>query len=203
MLVKICGMINQKTLNLAEELGFNLCGFIFYPPSPRNLTPEQAAGLKTSSMLRTGVFVDQDAERILHIAQIASLDLFQLHGSQSAEEAAKLPRDKVIRVLWPGKHTSAAALQRTIDSFADTCGFYLLDAGMGSGKILDWKGLSSLHFPHPWFLSGGIGPENAAEALSILHPDGLDLNSRLESSPGKKDPHKMRQALSSIRSLQS
>ena len=69
----------------------------------------------------------------------------------------------------------------------DLCGILLLDAGMGSGMTLDWAALAELRFPKPWFLSGGLGPENIGRALSLLSPDGLDLNSKLESAPGRKD----------------
>ena len=85
-------------------------------------------------MKRVGVFVRQSAEETERIASEAGLDFVQLHGGQSAAFAGRFPAERVIRVLWPGKYSSVQALQQDIDAFADTCGMYLLDAGMGSGR---------------------------------------------------------------------
>lgn len=188
LLVKICGMSEQKLIDQAAELGTDMCGFIFHPASPRNVSPAQAASLDTHGMKRVGVFVHQGVEEIEAIVREAKLDLIQLHGGQSSEFAAHLPAEKVIRVLWPNRYGSQEELQKDIDTFAPTCGMYLLDAGMGSGMTLDWTALSGLHFPHPWMLSGGLGPDNVLEAVAACKPDGLDMNSRLESAPGRKSP---------------
>ena len=184
-------MSEQKLIDHAAALGADMCGFIFYPPSPRNVSPEQAAGLETHGMKRVGVFVGQSVEEIRAIVREARLDFIQLHGGQSAEFASEFPAEKVIRVLWPKKYGTLAALQADIDAFAPTCGMYLLDAGMGSGMTLDWPSLGALRFPHPWMLSGGLGPDNIAEALDACTPDAIDVNSRLESEPGRKSPELM------------
>ena len=76
---------------------------------------------------------------------------------------------------------------------------YLLDAGMGSGMTLDWPSLAGLRFPHPWMLSGGLGPDNADAALAACSPNGLDMNSRLESSPGIKSPELLEKVFSRLR----
>jgi phosphoribosylanthranilate isomerase len=101
-------------------------------------------------------------------------------------------------VLWPKKYGTLEALQADIDAFAPTCGMYLLDAGMGSGMTLDWPSLAGLRFPHPWMLSGGLGPDNVEEALAACRPDGLDMNSRLESSPGIKSPELLEKVFSRL-----
>ena len=199
LLVKICGMSEQKLIDRAAALEADMCGFIFYPPSPRNISPEQAAGLETHGMKRVGVFVGQSVEEIHAIVREARLDFIQLHGGQSAEFASGLPAEKVIRVLWPKKYGTLAALQADIDAFAPTCGMYLLDAGMGSGMTLDWPSLAGLRFPHPWMLSGGLGPDNVEEAIAACSPDGLDMNSRLESSPGIKCPELLEKVFSRLR----
>lgn len=199
LLVKICGMSEQKLIDQTAALGADMCGFIFYPPSPRNISPEQAADLDTHGMKRVGVFVGQGAEEIRDIVREARLDFIQLHGGQSAEFAAQFPAEKVIRVLWPKKYGTLEALQADIDAFAPTCGMYLLDAGMGSGMTLDWPSLAGLRFPHPWMLSGGLGPDNVEEALASCRPGGLDMNSRLESSPGIKCPELLEKVFSRLR----
>lgn len=197
--VKICGMREQKLIDRIAELGADMCGFIFYPPSPRNVSPEEAARLETHGMKRVGVFVEQSVEEIAAIAHEARLDFIQLHGGQSAEFASNFPAEKVIRVLWPKKCGTLEALQADIDAFAPTCGMYLLDAGMGSGMTLDWPSLAGLRFPHPWMLSGGLGPDNADAALAACSPNGLDMNSRLESSPGIKSPELLEKVFSRLR----
>lgn len=199
LLVKICGMREQKLIDQTAALGADMCGFIFYPPSPRNISPEQAASLETHGMKRVGVFVGQSVEEIRAIVREARLDFIQLHGGQSAEFAAQFPAEKVIRVLWPKKYGTLEALQADIDASALTCGMYLLDAGMGSGMTLDWPSLAGLRFPHPWMLSGGLGPDNVEAALAACSPDGLDMNSRLESSPGIKSPELLEKVFSRLR----
>ncbi|WP_295639037.1 phosphoribosylanthranilate isomerase [uncultured Mailhella sp.] len=199
MRIKICGMSEQTLIDEAAALGVEMCGFVFHAPSPRNVTAHEVAALDTHGMKRTGVFVRQSAEEIRNIVREAGLDLIQLHGGQSAEFAARFPAEKVIRVLWPGQLASTAELQRAIDAFAGTCGLYLLDAGMGSGRQLDWPSLRALRFPHPWFLSGGLGPDDVERALSACSPDGLDFNSRLETSPGKKNGELMERAVAAVR----
>ena len=199
LLVKICGMCEQKLIDHAAALGAEMCGFIFYPPSPRNVSPEQAAALETHGMKRVGVFVGQSVEEIRAIVREARLDFIQLHGGQSAEFASGFPAEKVIRVLWPKKYGTLEALQADIDAFAPSCGMYLLDAGMGSGMTLDWPSLAGLRFPHPWMLSGGLGPDNVEKALAACSPDGLDMNSRLESSPGVKSPELLEKVFSRLR----
>ena len=203
MRIKICGMSEQSLIDEAAALGVEFCGFVFYEPSPRNVSPRLVSSLDTHGMKRVGVFVRQSAEETERIASEAGLDFVQLHGGQSAAFAARFPAERVIRVLWPGKYSSVQALQQDIDAFADTCGMYLLDAGMGSGRELDWQSLADLSFPHPWFLSGGLGPDNVARALSACSPDGLDFNSKLESSPGRKSGELMEKAVAAVRECAS
>lgn len=199
MLIKICGMTEQPLIDRAASLGAGMCGFIFHAPSPRDIAPAQAAGLETHGMARVGVFVRQSVEEVWSAVREARLDFIQLHGGQTASFAAQFPPEKVIRVLWPPKYLSLDALQADIDAFADTCGMYLLDAGMGSGMTLDWPSLEGLRFPRPWLLSGGLGPDNVAEALAACKPYGIDVNSRLESEPGRKDAALLQKLMDTLR----
>lgn len=197
--VKICGMSEQTLIDHAAALGTDMCGFIFHPQSPRNVSPGQAASLQTHGMKRVGVFVGQSVDEVEAIMREARLDLIQLHGGQSAGFAAHFRPESVIRVLWPKSYACLEDLQSDIDAFAPTCGMYLLDAGMGSGMTLDWASLRGLRFPHPWMLSGGLGPDNVQEALSSCSPDGVDLNSRLESAPGRKSPERIEKVMALLR----
>ena len=199
--VKICGMKEQGLIDRAAELGADMCGFIFHPQSPRNVSPAHAASLETHGMKRVGVFVGQSAEEVAAIVREARLDLIQLHGGQSAGFVAHFPAEKVIRVLWPNQYATTEDLQADIDAFAPTCGLYLLDAGMGSGMTLDWPSLAALRFPHPWMLSGGLGPDNVREALAACSPDAVDMNSRLEEVRGCKSPELLEKAFAALRKM--
>ena len=199
MLIKVCGMTEQSVIDRAAALGVDLCGFIFYPPSPRNITPERAAALDTHAMLRVGVFVGQGMKETLDIARRARLDFIQLHGGQQEDFPSFFPREKLIRTLFPKNYADAEALQKDAVRLAEGCGMFLVDAGLGSGMTLDWKALAGICFPRPWLLAGGIGPDNAARAAGICRPDGVDLNSRLETSPGRKDPGLLEKTILALR----
>ena len=199
--VKICGMSEQSVIDRAAALGADMCGFIFHPASPRSVSPAQAAGLDTHGMARVGVFVEQSPEEIATVMRGARLDFIQLHGGQSAEFASVFPAHKVIRVLFPAEYASQEALQADIDAFAPTCGMYLLDAGMGGGKTLDWASLADLRFPHPWMLAGGLGGDNVVEAVAACLPDAVDMNSRLEKVRGRKSPELLEEAFAVLRKV--
>ncbi len=202
MWIKICGMSEQRRIDEAASLGVDFCGFVFHEKSPRNVTPSQVSLLDTHGMKRVGVFVNQRADEMREIIRIARLDYVQLHGERSAAAAGNFPAERVIRVLWPAQYATRDALEKDIARFAGTCGMYLLDAGMGSGRELDWPSLRGLSFPHPWFLSGGLSPQNVARALAFCSPDGLDFNSKLEISPGVKSGEKMAEAVAAVWALE-
>ncbi len=199
MLIKICGMTEQPIIDLAAALGVDMCGFVFYPRSPRYISPPRAAELDTRGMKRVGVFVDQSPRETLAIARMARLDYVQLHGRQGAEFLKAFPPEQIIRVLFPRAYAGAAEMQEDVDRLFKGCGMFLLDAGMGSGRTLDWSALSSVRFPRPWLLSGGLGHENIAEALSMCRPHGIDMNSRLEDKPGHKSAVLLGKAVAAVR----
>ncbi|CAK7053593.1 MAG: N-(5'-phosphoribosyl)anthranilate isomerase [Desulfovibrio sp.] len=198
MLIKVCGLTRQADVDLVASFGAGMCGFIFHPASPRCISPAQAAGLESGSMLRVGVFVDQDAEEICRIMAEARLDMAQLHGQQDADCARAVGAQRVIRVIWPARYCHRALLYNALQSHADACACYLLDAGMaggGSGARLDWEDLDHLPSPRPWLLAGGLSAENVVQALSRCSPDGLDFNSGVEDAPGQKNAQKLAAAL--------
>ncbi len=188
-LIKICGQTHITATTNAIACGAQFVGFIFHPDSPRSITAERAKKISTGLTQRVGVFVMQEGEEICHIMQEARLHFAQLHGKQSTRDAQIIGKERVIRVLWPEKHESVESLQAEIDAWAPYCSYYLLDAGKGGGghgRTLEVEQLNKLHFNHPWFLAGGLSPENLASLLSKCKPDGIDLNSGLEIAPGLK-----------------
>ena len=208
MFIKFCGMTRQTDLDAALHLGADWCGFLFHPESPRFLAPEAAARLDSGRLKRVGVFVRQKVPEILATVQTARLDLVQLHGGHSLEEAAALAQslgpERILRVLWPGRLHSLAELQAEMQRHAGQCGYFLLDAGSsggGSGQTLDWQALAGLQAPRPWLLAGGLDADKLATALALCQPDGLDLNSGVEDAPGQKNHEKMAAAVTVLRRL--
>lgn len=192
---KICGMTRQDNLDYAAALGFDFCGFIFHPRSPRYIDAQRVRFLQSWHMRRVGVFCDANARQIAEVMERGRLDFAQLHGAQTREEAMELGAERVIRVIWPMRYTRPEHMQEALDYHAKACAFFLVDAGKeggGSGRTLDWQKLAGLRWPRPWFLAGGIDPQCIGKALGECVPDGIDINSGVEKAPGEKDPEKMR-----------
>ena len=193
MMLKFCGMMRQSDLDMAASLKSDFCGFIFHKKSPRYIDPEQAAGLESHDMKRVGVFVNQDATSITEIARIAKLDLVQLHGDYAIEDARKIGKERVIKALWPQRHPWKVFLKYALE-WAKYSAYLLLDSGAqggGSGKTLPWVQLENLDLPVPWFLAGGLAPENLRNALRACNPSGVDINSGVEKAPGQKNHLRM------------
>ncbi|MCR5813734.1 MAG: phosphoribosylanthranilate isomerase [Desulfovibrio sp.] len=202
MLIKICGITRNEDVQKAIALGADFCGFIFHAKSPRAVDPAWVASVDSGPLRRVGVFVEQDAKAIKAIMQEARLDYAQLHGAQSEACAREIGPERVIRVLWPGRYHHKAQLYAAMQSYATSCAYYLFDAGLtggGHGQCLEWSDFSGLEGPHPWFLAGGLHPGNVLHAALESGAFGLDINSGIESEPGRKDEKKMRAAISVVR----
>jgi len=187
MMIKICGITNQQDATAAIEGGATAIGFNFYSRSPRYIAPERAAEIASlAGVRRVGVFVDEAPARIEQIAQMASLDVAQLHGAETAHGyPATLPVWKAVRV---GPDFDFARLH---DCPAEAL---LLDGPAGelfggAGESFDWKLAAGA--PKPIIVAGGLDASNVALAVALAHPWGVDACSRLESAPGKKDNRKM------------
>ncbi len=203
-LVKVCGLTRQEDAHLCAQLRVNLAGFIFHPDSPRNIAPEAAAAIDTGAMMRVGVFVRQSVEEVREIMSRARLHLAQLHGDQVEAFCEALGRNRVMRVFWPERHASREDLEREMARFVPLARYFLLDAGSGGGghgRATDFTLLAGLRVDKSWFLAGGLGPDNLAEALLRTCPCGVDLNSGVEASPGIKDHDKVRTAMSILGSI--
>ena len=205
-LLKVCGMTLPEQVAALDALGVDLLGFIFAAKSPRRVTPEQVAAIPRGHAKRVGVFVEQDADEVRRIMDVAGLDYAQLHAGQDEDFCRAVGTERVIKVFWPQRYladgtanpdAALQALQQDMARFTDCCALMLLDSGTsggGHGKSLDFSALAELSAPKPWLLAGGLSPENAAQALSQAHPSGLDLNSGVEISPGLKNISRVEQA---------
>jgi phosphoribosylanthranilate isomerase len=199
--VKVCGMTRTQDIRTCIDLDVDLLGFIFHPKSPRNISPQDVPDLSAFFVRTVGVFVNQGPDEIEQIMETAGLDLAQLHGDQSTETCRIIGPSRVIKVFWPMRYEGMDDLRRDMDRFAPVCAAFLLDAGTksgGHGTCLDFTDLMHLDPPRPWLLAGGLGPANIAAALAC-NPDGVDLNSGVESAPGIKDAEKIKQVMRIIR----
>ncbi|WP_028575734.1 phosphoribosylanthranilate isomerase [Desulfonatronovibrio hydrogenovorans] len=201
LLIKVCGLTRADDLEFCQNTGVDLTGFIFHGPSPRFMEPEQVGLMEKKNELRVGVFVDQGVDEILKTIDLARLDLVQLHGNQDINFCRAIGPDRVIRTFWPEGFTDLQDFQEELEGFSQACRYFLFDAGRslgGHGRSISCPWLERVTSPRLYFLAGGLGPDNVGNVLE-LGLTGLDLNSGVESSPGIKDPEKIRQVLKLVR----
>ncbi|GAA0604165.1 phosphoribosylanthranilate isomerase [Virgibacillus siamensis] len=191
MLVKICGIQTKEAAHSAADAGADFIGFVF-APSKRQVTPEQAAeiGISLSSSVRkVGVFVNETKEAIERTAEIADLDLIQLHGDETPEFAGSLSYPVIKANPMTNEFASAAAA-----SFPSE--FLLIDSPRGpnrggNGTTFDWNLLSGGGVDlNKIILAGGLNPDNVQEAIAAVHPAGVDVSSGVETD-GQKDADKI------------
>ncbi len=202
ILVKICGITNLEDALLAAELGADALGFIF-AESPRRISPQdvQAIIYKLPPLIKTvGVFVNEDPARIKRIQSFCGLDLIQLHGEESPEQCQDLRPHaiKAFRIQNGGDIENIRRYRGVVRAILlDT--FQKGKAG-GTGMTFDWSlAVKAKETGIPLILAGGLGPENIQEAMTIVKPYAVDINSGIEERPGKKDPVLMKQLMEKIK----
>lgn len=174
MMVKICGITRREDAEAAVEAGASAIGFIFYPKSPRYVTPSAAAALGEGlDTLKVGVFVDESTAAIAFAMRSAKLDVAQVY-------AKKIPKN--IRRVWQAFRPS--------DGVTDDGAEAILLDGPANGISFDWS--SAIDPDHKVIIAGGLDASNVAEAIRIAKPWGVDASSKLESAPGIKDHEKVR-----------
>lgn len=207
--VKICGINDEDAMEAAVEAGADYVGLVFFPPSPRFLSFEEAAEL--SHMLPedvgvVGLFVDPDdalIERALHHVR---LDVVQLHGAESAARVEAIRLEFGHPVMKSIAVASAADLDAAQD-MAEVADRLLFDARPPAGAVLpggnarafDWSLLAGRRWPCPWMLAGGLTPDNVAEAIRASGAGAVDVSSGVESAPGVKDVGKIRRFIAAAR----
>jgi len=199
--VKFCGLRHKDDIADAVALGVDALGFVFYEPSSRYVAPKDAATLTRAVpafLTRVGLFVNENAETIKRISEIARLNLIQYHGEESPEfcDSDGLPYIKAFRVQQD------MDIRGAIDRYPNASGF-LLDAYVkgqrgGTGERFDW-GLIPRSYA-PIILAGGLTPDNAKDAIEQVAPWALDVSGGIESKPGRKDPDKMARFMDACRS---
>jgi len=186
--IKICGMREKDNILQADTLNPDYLGFIFYPPSPRFFGTLTIPEIRAK---KVGVFVNEPVNSLLRIANKHTLDVIQLHGNESPDVCRTL-RSSGYEV-WKAFNVNEFTKKDELIPFAGLCDYFLFDAKTlqpgGSGKKFNWELLLELSSVNQFFLSGGIGPEDAdrIKELNIQNLAGVDLNSRFEIAPALKD----------------
>ncbi len=215
--IKMCGLRKPEDMEAVNEWKPDYVGFVFAPRSKRYVTAEQAAKLKDylkPQIQAVGVFVDEAPERVAALLNEGVLDLAQLHGNEDEAYIASLRRLTQKPILQAFRIRTKEDVERAMQSSADEI---LLDSGAGTGSTFNWEILrtnragdqamdgeqkreKSLHIEkiRPYFLAGGLNPQNVAEAIQRLHPYAVDVSSGIETD-GSKDREKIAAFVTAVR----
>ena len=192
--VKICGITSVSDAKAAVDFGADALGLIF-ANSPRQVSVREAVKICRSLSPWTsvvGVFVNEKPQRMLSIARECGFSTLQLHGQEEPAILSGLKPLKVVKVLHVDQDFKAQKIKRYSSADAILLDTRIADQLGGTGKVFDWKALKKIDFIKPLIVSGGLNPENVAEAIRCFRPYGVDVSSGVEKSPGKKDLIKMK-----------
>lgn len=209
---KICGLSTAEATAAAVAGGAAYLGFVFYPPSPRAVTPHHAARLCASvpaGIARVGLFVDADDRLIEAVLAQAPLDILQFHGRESPRRVAEA-RQRFGRPVM--KAAAIAGLKDVLGAacYEDDADLLLFDAKPprrqdalpgGNGLAFDWRLIAERSWRRPWMLSGGLSAEVLPEAVRVSGAAAVDVSSGVERGPGLKDPAKIAAFLAVARTL--
>ena len=211
--VKICGLSTPESLRAAVGGGAAYVGFNFFAPSPRAVTPAEAAALTPlvpDGVIKTGLFVDPEDDDIAAVLAVAKLDLLQLHGTETPDRLAALrqrfgiPIMKVVKLRHPDDLTTVADYFEVADRllFDAKAPEDMIGALPGGNAVsFDWGMLAGRQWPLPWMLAGGLTTENLGEAVKVTAAATVDVSSGVETAPGVKDPVKIAAFLAAAKAL--
>ncbi|MGH1489300.1 MAG: phosphoribosylanthranilate isomerase [Acidimicrobiales bacterium] len=198
MFVKICGVTTAEDALLAAGLGADAVGLNFVDSSPRRISATRASSIVEqlpSEVLTVGIFRNELKERVVEISNAVGLRAVQLHGHETPEDSR-----------WIGERVPALIKVFAVkDPALQAGGDYgphrlLIDSPLpGSGEVFDWTLLEQALKGRSYILAGGLNPTNVAQAIEMLAPWGVDVASGVESSPGRKDPAKVRRFIAAAR----
>ncbi len=204
--IKICGITNLQDALWSVNLGTDYIGLNFYPPSPRKVSPKGAkeiVGKLPPFVIPVGIFVDESVSVISKLIKSVPLKAVQLHGTETPEMCAQLKAlgvqvIKAIRLSAPLVAAEWTAYRNHVD-------YFLIDNGAGkepggNGETFDWSWLEAAsELRKPWFLAGGLNPQNIADALKKAHPPLVDVCSGVERLPTRKDFDAMKAFVQTVR----
>jgi phosphoribosylanthranilate isomerase len=200
--IKVCGMKNTANREAVEKLPVDFLGFIFYPKSQRFVGENTSPGLFESTKTKVAVFVNENAFEILGLAKNFGFDYIQLHGKENPKTCQLLKNQglTVIKAFNLNEEFDFSVLK----AFEKSVDYFLFDTKTevpgGSGKKYNWEILEKYRGKVSFFLSGGIGPDDAEDIKQLEHPQlfGIDLNSGFEDEPGVKNVEKLNTFITKI-----
>lgn len=198
MNIKVCGITQIKQLQQLDKLNIDYAGFIFFKDSPRYVVGKISKDELSNAdfdIKKVGVFVNADYDEIMKQVDDYSLDIVQLHGDESPELCEEISENIEVIKAFRLSNDHKQDIDELVNEYDEVCDYYLFDTAAksgllgGSGEQFDWKQLSKARIEKPFFLSGGIGMDDADKVKKFKHPDffGVDINSRFEKEPGVKD----------------
>jgi phosphoribosylanthranilate isomerase len=209
--IKICGLTREEDVAAAVAAGADAIGFVFYPKSPRYVTPQRAAELIATLppfVTAVGLFVNHAPEEVAEIVRVAPVGLLQFHGDETAEQcaqAALAANRPYVRVFRVKPSTSGSELleydaqgRASSPLFAGVLLDTFVDAYGGAGKVFDWS-LISKELAHRAVLSGGLSVQNATGAVAQVRPFAVDVSSGVEAAKGIKDAGLVAQFIAAVR----
>ena len=203
--IKFCGITNLDDAERAIAAGAWAIGLIFWPRSPRRCEPDAATQIAAAAKRRVevaGVFVNATLDHVAQTADAVGLTLLQLHGDEGPVYCAEAARRTGCKVIKAARVRSGADVQALSAFHTD---YHLLDSfttGVpgGTGETFSWEIASAHRGRMPIILSGGLTPDNVADAIAAVHPYAVDVASGVERRPGRKDPQKLQAFADAVRS---
>lgn len=210
---KICGVNSMAAVRAVVAGRASHIGFVFYPPSPRFVTPEQAADLMADlpdSIVPVGLFVDAEDDWVDAVCAAAPLRMLQLHGKETPERAAAL-KTRHNRLVMKAVSVAETSDVDRADDYTDAADWLLFDAKPpptmtdalpgGNAVRFDWSLMAGRTWPIPWMLAGGIDAENVGRAAREANARVVDVSSSVEDAPGVKSPEKITEFLAAVAAL--
>lgn len=194
--IKICGLRREQDIRYANELMPDYIGFVFLKGKRRYVTFEEAARLRSfldPAIPAVGVFVNEPAENVIRLLQAGTIQIAQLHGQEDEAYIEELRRAGDHCIIRAFAVRSSEDIHR---AFAFPADYPLLDNGKGTGETFDWSLFQEQE--KPFFLAGGLSPENVKEAIECFHPYAVDVSSGVETD-GFKDYEKMKAFMDAVR----
>ena len=200
---KICGITNLDDANVSVENGASALGFIFYKKSPRAISIKNAKSISkqlSNIIIRVGVFVNHEKDFIHEAISEVPLDMIQLHGDETPDFCNQfdVPILKALRI----KNEESLSVMDQYDVAVFLLDTFSIDQYGGTGETFDWSVLNR-KYKTPIILSGGLNSENILDAIDAVNPSAVDVNSGVESSPGKKDYNKLKSLFKNLNKTQS
>ena len=209
--MKFCGLRTPADVSAAVEAGAAYVGFVFFPPSPRYLTPEDAAPIAAQvpeGIAKVALVVNADDDLLDQITETVPIDMLQLHGKETPERVTEIKQRYGLPVMKAVGVAGPEDLE-TLDTYLRVADQVLVDAKPpkdatlpgGNGLAFDWRLIAGRRWPVPWMLAGGLTDANVAEAMRLTGARQVDVSSGIESAPGVKDAALMQSFSAAVRTV--